>query len=286
MNARPSSPSPLRRAALLALALAAACHRATPAEKAAEPILERNAAARGGLAAWRAVKTMSMSGELEAGVPRDPVKLARAYRRTSAQAKAEARVAAAQGSAAAEPVQLPFLLELERPHRTRLEVQFRGQTAVQVYDGTKGWKLRPFLGRHEVEPFRPDELKAAAQQSQLDGILLDRDPEGSRVALEGMEPVEGHEAYRLAVTTRDGEVRHVWVDAESYLEVRVDATRRVDGKPRTVWTRLGDYRRVDGLMVPHLLETSVEGIRGAEKITVAHVTLNPSLPASRFARPE
>ena len=57
----------------------AGCHRAR-AERAAAAIAEKNAAARGGLEAWRAVKSMSMSGNLDAGTPRDPVKLAMSYR--------------------------------------------------------------------------------------------------------------------------------------------------------------------------------------------------------------
>ncbi len=53
-------------------------------------------------------------------------------------------------------------MDLERGRKKRLEIQFNGQTAVQVYNGTQGWKLRPFLNRHEVENFTPDELKSAA----------------------------------------------------------------------------------------------------------------------------
>jgi hypothetical protein len=271
----------------LAALTAAACHRASPAERAAGPILEKNAAARGGLSAWRAVKSMSLSGKLEAGTPRDPVKLARSFQRTSAQAKAEPRLAAVRSAAAEEKsVQLPFTLDLERPRKARLEVEFRGQTAVQVYDGEKGWKLRPFLGRHEVEPFSAEELRVAAQQTDLDGLLLDHEAKGYRVALDGTEPVDGRDAYKLALTARDGHVRHAWVDAETYLEVRVEGTRRVDGKLRSVWTRLGDYRRVDGVMVPHLLETAVEGLRGSERIQVERVALNPKLDDRRFAKPQ
>jgi len=79
-----------------------------PVEKlSAAQIVEKNVAARGGLQAWRSVKTMAMSGKLDAGGKRN--------------------------------VQLPFVLEMERTRKTRLELQFNGQTAVQVYDGTNGW---------------------------------------------------------------------------------------------------------------------------------------------------
>jgi hypothetical protein len=269
----------------MVLALAG-CHRSTPAEKAAAPIVEKNAAARGGLEAWRKVKAISLSGSLDAGKPRDPVKLAASFTRTPAQAKAAARRALLHGGDPGDmPVQLPFVMELKRPHETRIEVKFQGQTAVQVFDGQHGWKLRPFLGRQEVEPYTAEEMRVASMESELDGPLLDAAAKGSRVALLGTEKVDGRDAYKLEVTDREGQVRHVWVDAETYLDVKVDATRRMDGKPRPVFTFLREYRSVNGLMVPHLLETAVEGIRDTEKMRIEKVEVNPALDGSRFAKP-
>ena len=88
--------------------------------------------------------------------------------------------------------------------------------------------------------------------------------------------------YLLRLTGRDGQVHHVWVDVESGLDVRTDARRRVDGQERTVWTTYRDWRKVDGLLVPHLLETSVEGVRGTERIVVEKVALNVPLDDARF----
>jgi hypothetical protein len=273
-------------AALVAVTVAiSGCHSA--AERSAEPIVEKNAEARGGLKAWRAVTSMTMSGKLDAGKPRDPVKLAASYLKPRTQAKADARKALAQPRAAEEvkPVQLPFVMELKRPRMTRVEIRFRDQTAVQVYDGSQGWKVRPFLGRHEVEPFTADELRIASQQTDLDGPLIDYAKKGNKVELEGTEPVDGRDAYRLKITSREGQVRHVWVDATTYLDVKVDGTRRMDGKPRPVWTTYRDFRSVNGLMVPHVMETTVEGVAGSEKIVLDRVALNPPLDDDRFARP-
>ncbi len=274
--------------ALAALALASSgCWRSS-AERAADDVVAKNVAARGGLKAWRRIRAMSMTGTLEAGKRRDPVALARAYSRPESEVRAEARKALAQGREAkpAKQVQLPFVLEMKRPRMTRLEIAFQGKTAVQVYDGKRGWKVRPFLGRHEVEPFTAEELREAGQQSELDGPLVDWADKGSTVKLLGKEPVEGRDAYALEVRSRDGQVRHVWVDAQSFLDVKVDGTRRMDGKLRPIWTYLRDYRSVDGVMIPHVLETAAEGVAGTERITVERVVLNPDLPDGRFARPE
>ncbi len=283
--------APLSLAAALVAALASAgCHRPTPAERAAAPVLEKNAQARGGLEAWRQVRAMSMTGKLEAGRPRDPLKLAAGYLRQRTETKGQAHLAAlahVRGDDAEKAVQLPFVMELARPRRSRVEVRFQGQTAIQVYDGTRGWKVRPFLGRREVEPFTAEELRAASLQTDLDGPLLGAVEKGSRVELEGTEQVEGRDALKLKVTSKAGQVRRVWVDAQTYLDVKVeDGTRRLDGKQRMVWTVYRDFRPAGGLLVPRQLETVVEGAPGSERILVDDVTVNPRLADARFARPE
>jgi outer membrane lipoprotein-sorting protein len=272
---------------VVGLSLAVVAAGCDPAGRAAEQVVEKNTAARGGLEAWRAVRSMSMTGNLEAGVARDPVKLANAYLRKVSQTKAEARRAAVRrAQTAPEPqVQLPFVMELKRPRLTRLEVRFRGDTAVQVFDGKEGWKLRPFLGRREVEPYSAEELRLASQEAGLDGPLIDHAAKGNKVELVGTEKVEGRDAYKLKVTSEQGQARTLWVDAETFLEVKIDGTRRLDGKPHAVSTYFRDYRLVDGLMIPHTLETTVEGVAGSEKIVVEHVSLNTEVADARFTKP-
>jgi cytochrome oxidase Cu insertion factor (SCO1/SenC/PrrC family) len=268
---------------LIALAIGLASLSATGR---ARRIAAKSAAARGGVAAWRAVETMSMSGKMDAGVRRDPAKLAMAYQ-DQVRSRASARRGLAPRAVAAEkPVQLPFIMELKRPRKSRLEIRFQGQKAVQVYDGKQGWKLRPFLGRREVEPYNDEELRLAAQQADLDGPLVDYGAKGNELELVGTEKVEGRDAYDIKVTMRDGQVRHVWVDTKSYLEVKIDGSRRMDGKLRPVWTYYRDYKKVDGLMIPHLLETAVQGVAGSEKIVIERVAINAPLADSRFSRPE
>jgi len=274
-------------ALLVGLIIIVASPGMSAAEKAAIPIVEKNVTARGGLEAWRAINSMSMSGQMEAGKVRSYEAIRNALERGHSKPKALKIEPGIQKNTVQDEniARLPYLLELQRPRKMRLELDFHGQTAIQVYDGSQGWKLRPFLGRHEVETFTPEELKLASQQQDLDGPLIDYRQKDSRVELEGGEAVEGHDAYKLKVTLKDGTVRHVWIDKKTYLDLKIDGTRRVDGKPRPVSTYLRDYKSVNGLQIPHTLETSVEGIPGSEKILVDKVILNAKIDDSRFAKP-
>ena len=242
----------------------------------AAQIVERNVAARGGLAGWRAVKTLSWSGKMDAGGNNRPTLAMPGPRHKGAMPPPRPT----------EQAQLPFVLEMARPRKSRLELQFAGQTAVQVYDGTQGWKLRPYLNRHEVENYLPEELNAAAAQPDLDGPLIDYAAKGIAVALAGTETVDGQPAYKLALTLKDKRVQNVWIDAKTFLEVKMDGTpRRLDGKMHPVWVYYRDYKTVSGLVMPMVYETSVEGVKSTEKISIETVVVNPKLPDGRFAKP-
>lgn len=251
-----------------------------------EDIVKRNATARGGLAAWQKVQAISLHGKLDAGYKRrdgGDIGLSK----LEARALVKARLTSAASMPSADVIQLPFVLDLQRPNKMRLEIPFRGDTALQVYDGKQGWKLRPYLGRHEVEPYTADELKVAASEQQLDGPLINHASKGIAVAVDGGEVVEGRKAYRLKLTLPGGELRHLWVDAENFLDLKIEgAPRRFEGKVRSVATYFKDYRPVDGLQVAHLLETQVDGMHQRERILIEDVALNTVADASRFAKPQ
>jgi hypothetical protein len=281
----------------LAISLAAAGDiPASQAKLSAADIVDKNVAARGGLQAWRSVHTMSLAGKLGAGGNQRatlPVP-APAAPRSSKQKFSEQMFS----TRSVEEVQLPFVLELERPRKMRMELQFKGQTAIQVFDGANGWKLRPYLNRRVVEPYTPDEMKLASMQADLDGPLVDYAAKGTQIELAGMEKVEDRDTYKLKLTMKNGEAIHVWIDAQTFLEAKIEGQpRRLDGTYHPVEVYFQDYRPVDGLQIPHVLETKVLPVSKtalgfkdspvpAEKIIIDKVVVNPKLDQSHFSKPE
>ena len=263
--------------AVLLPVLAGAVESATAPAMPVAQVVAKNIAARGGLNAWHAVKTLAWSGKMEAGGNTRP---------TLAIPSPDARHAAAAPSRPQEQAQLPFVLELERPRKSHLEIEFAGQTALQVYDGTQGWKVRPFLNRHEVESYSKAELTSAAAADDLDGPLIDSAAKGTTVALDGHENIDGHDTYKLTLTFKDHHVRHVWIDAQTFLEFAEEGEpRRLDGKLHPVRVYLRDYRTVSGVTVPTVYETRVQGVAATEKINIDKIVVNPSLPEAHFGKP-
>lgn len=270
-------------------ALAAAENAPPPAGLSAAQIVERSVTARGGLTAWRAVQTLSVRGKLDAGTG-DSLSRSIAVARQGVGAsvrRAERATAAEAAKKAAEQIQLPFRLEMKRPRKLRLEIDFAGKTAVQVYDGEHGWKFRPYLNREDVEPFTADEARSEARNADLDGPLMDYAAKGTQVTLEGTDPVDGHPAYKLKLTMKNGDVQHVWIDTRNFLDVKLEgASRRMDGRMHSVFTEQRDFRAVKGLMVPFEYRTAVDGYPGTHRMVLESVTVNPGLDDSRFAKPQ
>ena len=259
----------------------------------AAEIADKNVAARGGLQAWRAVETMTLEGKMGAGGNQ---RATLSIPIPGAAPKAQRNPEGVR-TRPVEEVQLPFVMDLARPHKLRLELQFKGQTAIQVYDGTNGWKLRPFLNRLEVEPYTPEEAKTSSTQAELDGPIVDYAAKGTRIELDGMEKVEGRDTYKLKLTLKSGDVTHVWVDAQTFLETKIEGTpRRLDGTYHPVEVYYRDYRNVSGLEIPFVLETRVLpvgknalGMRDTpvppEKALIEKVVINPKFDAGLFSKP-
>jgi hypothetical protein len=279
---------------ILAACLAEAA-AAAPAKLSAAEVITKNVAARGGLEAWRAVQTMSLSGKMGVGGnQRATLQLPTQGQVTVGTRTPERPVVPTRR---VEEVYSPFLMELARPRKMRFELQFAGQTALQVYDGVNGWKLRPYLNRLEVEPYTPDEVKAASLGSELDGPLVDYAAKGTRIESNGIESVEGRDTYKLKLTSKSGDVTHVWVDAQTFLETKIEGQpRRLDGVYHPVQVYYRDYRNVNGLEIPFVLETRVLPVARTalpardtpvppEKTLIEKVVINPKFDAGLFSKP-
>jgi hypothetical protein len=221
----------------------------------AAAIVEKNAAARGGVDAWRKMQTMAWAGHSE--------------------------------SANAPGRRLPFLLEQKRPDQTRFEILAAGQRSVRVFDGTRGWKMRSSIsGKPETQAYSDDELRFARGAQAIEGPLMDYVAKGGAITLGGFGSVDGRKAYILEVALPSGGHHRVWVDAATFLEARHDReVRNVNGHPAMATVFYRDYREFEGLQIPLTIETGSAAGERVNKLVVERVALNPKLDDETFARP-
>jgi hypothetical protein len=158
-------------------------------------------------------------------------------------------------------------------------------TLTQAYDGKTGWQINPFQGSKVAEPMSPEELRDAEEQADLDGPLVDWKSKGHKVELVGKEKVEGTDAWKLKVSLKNGNVQNIFLDADSFLDIRIEQKRTVRGTEVESEQTIGDYKDVDGLLLAHAFETNAKGQPEKQKLTIEKVELNVPIDDARFAMP-
>lgn len=238
------------RKILAGLALAALV--AVPASaQTLDEVLAKNYKAKGGLEKLKAVKTIRLTGKLTLG----------------------------------PGIEAPFVIEQKRPNMFRMDITVQGMTIVQAYDGKVGWMLNPMQGRKDPEPLPEDALKQVEEQSDMDGPLLDYKAKGHTVELVGKESVEGSPAYKIKVTLKNGDVRYIFLDADSFLEIRTEGKTKVRGTEVDGESSIGDYKEVDGLTIPFAVETGQKGSPQKQKIVIDKVEINVPVDDAKFKMP-
>jgi outer membrane lipoprotein-sorting protein len=218
----------------------------------ADEVLEKNLKAMGGKDKLKALQSVRMSGKMKMG-----------------------------------PMEAPFTLIKSRPSGMRMDFTIQGMIGTQAFDGTTGWMLMPFGGNKDPQKLTDEMLKDMRSDADFDGPTFDYKAKGNKVEYVGKEDVEGTPAFKLHVTTKDGKESNVYFDAETYLTIRTDATRNVQGQEMETVTSIGDYKTVDGLTFPYSMESHVKGkeAMGGQAITIEKIELNPKIDASVFAMP-
>lgn len=219
----------------------------------ADEIIQKNIEAKGGLAKIKAVQTVRMSGKMMMG----------------------------------GGMEAPMVMELARPGKLRMEFTFQGMTGVQAYDGKSGWSVMPFMGKKDPEPMSPDDLKQVENQADIDGMLVDYKEKGHQVEYLGKDEVEGTPVHKIKVTKKNGDLVTLYLDADSYLEIKADGKTTVRGQEVEGETVFGDYKEVGGLIFPHSIQSKPKGAPDGAgvSISIASIEINPDLPASRFEMP-
>jgi outer membrane lipoprotein-sorting protein len=257
---------PFRAAALaatIALAWAAAPAAAVPDRTqgapvvpalSAEQIVDRSIAARGGLATWQGIDSLAWVGHIES-------------ERLGQQA-------------------IKFSLEEKRPNKTRFDIT-GSQPSVRIFDGHKGWKVHSRNdGLPEVESYSPFEERYALEAPGLGGPLITYRSQNRPIELAGRDQLDGRGCYVLAVMLPSGGRQLVWVDAETWLEQRLDRpTYNHEGKAGMVSVYYRNYKSQAGLQVPTVIEIGGGPDQKRDRLVIERLAINPDIAETRFTKP-
>jgi hypothetical protein len=192
------------------------------------------------------------------------------------------------GSVAIQGESMAFVQLQKRPNKLRRDLTIQGVSLSRGFDGQNGWEKAPVQGSSEgaVSVLKGQELDELRTEADFDGTLMGYKEKGYKIELTGKEAVDGKDAYRLKVTLKDGVVRNIFVDAASFLEVKVAGTTQREGVTTDFELILSDYRNVNGIMFPFSFEDrQASGGAANQKLSLEKVEFNIAIDDSTFALP-
>ena len=216
-----------------------------------DELISKNIQARGGLEKLRAVQSVRLSGHMSMG----------------------------------GGLEAPFSIQMKRPGMMRFEATIQGKTMVQGFDGETGWQIMPFMGSNDPEKVPEEEVKQLKEEADWDGPLVDYKEKGHTVELAGKEDVEGTEALKLKVTLKSGDVKYFYLDPENYLVLKETAKVNREGAEIDMESYLGNYKQVDGLMVPFSVDSRAKGQQGGSTMTLDKIEFGVALDEAIFKMP-
>jgi hypothetical protein len=220
---------------------------AAPAAMTAEQLVAKNIEARGGAERLRAVTSVHTVGKQRMG-----------------------------GGGGSEAKTESWAIPMGK-YRSELSIQ--GMTAVQSWDGEQAWRISPFGGRKDPQKLSADDAKGLIDAADVTGPLFDYAAKGSTIELLGTEDIDGTDAHKLRVDQKNGDWIAVYLDPDSFLEIRMVYHRMVRGQDAVSTVDLGEYEKVEGIYFPFEV-----GRNQIEKLEI-NVPVDPQSFAFPAAKP-
>lgn len=165
----------------------------------------------------------------------------------------------------------------------KLDLTALGAGPIQIdqrFDGTTGYMLDSMQGDRPITGSQLESMKSAVFPTPFLGYQ----ERGASVELKGKEKVGERDAYLLVVTPKDGAVVRQYLDAESYLPLRMVTAVEVPGMGLLDQTSdFSDLRDVDGVKVPFLIKSS--SAAQSFTISVTKVDHNVTVDEKLFVKP-
>ncbi len=167
------------------------------------------------------------------------------------------------------------------PNKSYMAVEIDGIGKME--DGTDGsvvWERSALKGPR----LKSGEEKAVA----LRGAAMQHDVRWrdyfQKVEFTGVEPIDGHVCYRVALTPKEGQPETRYYDKKSNLLVRTNMILKTEMGEIPAEMTVSDYRSVNGVLMPFQLKQKVLGQEFT--ITQESIQTNVDIPKDRFAIPD
>ncbi len=180
----------------------------------------------------------------------------------------------------------PFFVERQRPLKMHMEIVLNGQTLIRTYDGkSTGWIYNPFTPNPSVQPLTETDLRNILDEADFDGPFVDYKEKGNRIEFVQKQDVLAKPAYKLKLTNKLGDVGFFYFDVSNHLLLKWEGARKIADKDVPWESFFHDFREVNGLKYPFLIESDAPGSDQTQRITAEKIEVNIPIEESSFGKP-
>jgi hypothetical protein len=213
----------------------------------ADEIIQRYSKSVGGLAAFKAVKTLKMIGTVTT-----------------------------QG------MDLPLTIQIINGRAVKNEVDAMGQKVINSYKDGKGWKINPFAGAPTATDMTNDELIDFKTQTMLATNLMDHKARGHKVELLGQEDVEGIKTHKIKLTNKDDNKAYTYyINTADNMLIKSVGSRNLQGQEVDIETFYSNVKEFNGLKFALTRSQKISG-QVFQEININTVELNVTIDEKIF----
>ncbi|MES2702053.1 MAG: hypothetical protein V4649_05410 [Bacteroidota bacterium] len=187
----------------------------------ADDIVQKHVTAIGGADNWKKVKSVKMTGSMNAG-----------------------------GN------EMPITITIVHNTGFRMDLSIAGMNNYQILTKEGGWSYFPVGGQVKAEAMPAEAVKESQDQLDVMDALVDYKAKGRKVTLLGKDDVEGTECFKLKLTHENGKEETMFIDAATFHHIRSVEKMKANGKEVEATSNYGNYQKLpEGIMYPMSIET-------------------------------
>jgi outer membrane lipoprotein-sorting protein len=182
----------------------------------------------------------------------------------------------------------PFTIWRQRPDLYRFNSIRIKKTVIHAYDGQNAWWINPLMGppfeKPGIIPSQNNLDKVTLRERLFEPVYWNHEEKSHQVELEGKEIFDDIDCYKLKVTLADATTEYWYIDVETFLEVGMTGDTYDFGMKNSLEKFFSDYKDVDGLKFPFLIES--EYGQRYRSMEIENIKINTEIDPSVFVMPD
>jgi hypothetical protein len=151
------------------------------------------------------------------------------------------------GTMSAQGQDFPVTFTTLHQKGVKIEFEIMGTSNYYMANAEKGFIFMPIAQMQEPKEMEPEQYSSFAKQMDLQGQFMNYKEKGTKIELAGTEKIDGAEADKLKVTTKEGKTSTYFIDKKTSRLVKTIGTGKgQDGTDTEMETTFSDYKQNDG----------------------------------------